>query len=170
MLMLLWLWLWSVWWWLVSSLWSIVVLLYQSIDRCCCCYLFKIVQDCSEKLGLRAIAANVLGAVLARLDDLSNCILDTLTIGDQAQMLKHVGWGQEHGSWVGDVATSGRWERVSSAGLEDGDLVWVGLAGHDARSADQSDGKISNDVSIQVGQNHNVELLRLGNQLKTEEE
>jgi hypothetical protein len=91
--------------------------------------------------------------------------LDLLGVRFLADMLEHLGGAEEHGSGVGNVLAHALVKRVLRSRLENGDLSRVGGSGDKSGTADQSGGQVVNDVTVQVGHDHDVKLLRVGDQL-----
>ena len=89
-------------------------------------------------------------------------------------MVEHVGRGQQHGGWVGDILTNGLepkikdillkslshlGERMACTSLKDAVVGGVALAWDDTGTTDQTSGQIVNDIAVQVW--HDLCVVRL---------
>lgn len=75
------------------------------------------------------------------------------------------GTGENHGSRVGLVLALDVETDVTAAGLEDGDLAAHVATGDDTGATDETGANVGQDTAVQVGHDHDVELLGLGDAL-----
>lgn len=76
-------------------------------------FLLKVVDDSSGELVSGGIAAEILGADLAGLQDVVNGTVDLLAVVSQVDVTQHLRGTQEHGSWIGNVLADGFGESVT---------------------------------------------------------
>ena len=77
----------------------------------------------------------------------------------EAEVAEEHGAGQEQGGGVGLVLALDVEADVAAAGLEDGDVAAHVAAGDDAGAADEGGADVGQDAAVQVGHDHDVELL-----------
>ena len=83
----------------------------------------------------------------------------------QPQVVEEVGAGVNHGAGVGCVGAGQLGTRVSGSRFEDSVPGTVVGTGEDAGAADEAADQVADDGAVKVGQHHDVELPRVGNQL-----
>lgn len=124
-----------------------------------------LVQDGLGELLCRGLAAHVAGADLAVGDDGVDGLGDAVGVVVEAEVAQQHAAGQDQRRGVGLVLALDVEADVSAAGLEDGDVAAHVAAGHDTRPADEGGADVGQDAAVQVGHDHDVELLGLGHAL-----
>ena len=80
-------------------------------------------------------------------------------------MLQHVCGGEQHCSGISHVLEGLSFKSVSRSRLVDNRIFSNVLAGRETGSSDQTGPDVAYDVAVQIGHNHDVELVRVGHQL-----
>lgn len=78
----------------------------------------------------------------------------------ETEVAQHHATAEEEGGRVCLILALDVKTDVAAAGLEDGDIPPHVTPGHDARTPDESSANVGQDAAIQVGHDHDVELLR----------
>ena len=78
---------------------------------------------------------------------------------------EHHSSGQDHSSRVGDTASLNVLSDVSATLLEESNIPSDVGSRNNSRSSDKGSSDVGNDVSVKVGHDHDVELVRLGDKL-----
>src|SRR5580704_8517756 len=111
-----------------------------------------------------SFAAEVAGNVLAFAVDLPKGVVDADGGGAFADVVEHEDGAHEESGGIGD-AFSGDVGGGAVNGFEDGAFVADVSAGYDAEAADQAGGEIAHHVAVEIGQEQDVELPRVYNDL-----
>lgn len=90
---------------------------------------------------------------------------DAVGVLVEAEVAEEHGAAEEEGSGVGLVLALDVETDVPAAGLEDGDITTHIAAGDNTRATDKSSGNVGKNTAIQVGHDHDVELLGLADAL-----
>jgi len=80
-------------------------------------------------------------------------------------MSKQITSGHENSSWVSNILTSTGIERISSTWAENGVVTAIGSTRVNASTADKAGTEVFDNVSVKIGGYHDIELVRVGNQL-----
>ena len=83
----------------------------------------------------------------------------------QTQVAQQHGSGEKHGGWIGLILAFDVKTHVSASGLEYGYIGAHVASWHDPWSADECRTDIGKDAAVQVGHDHDIELLGSGNRL-----
>ena len=92
-------------------------------------------------------------------------------VGNAARILVEPHVAKQHGSrenqrrWVGLIFALDVQADVTAAGLEDGDLATDVATRHNARAAHQPGTDVGQDAAVEIGHDHDIELLRSRNAL-----
>lgn len=92
-------------------------------------------------------------------DDVVDGLGDAVGVVVEAEVAEHHAAGEDEGGGVGLVLALDVEADVAAAGLEDGDLAAHVAAGDDAGAADEAGADVGQDAAVQVGHDHDVELL-----------
>lgn len=83
----------------------------------------------------------------------------------EAEVAQEHGAGQEQSGRVGLVLALDIETDVTATGLKDGNVATHVAAGHDTGATDKGGTNVGQDTTVQVGHDHDVELLGLGDAL-----
>jgi hypothetical protein len=99
----------------------------------------------------------------------TNNVVDSLTnpirVIIQAQMSEEHGARKQHGGRIGLILSLDIEADVSTSGLKHGDIAAHVAAGDDAGPADEGGADVGQDAAVEVGHDHDVELLGAGDGL-----
>lgn len=124
-----------------------------------------LVQDGLGELLRRGLAAHVAGADLAVGDDGVDGFGDAVGVVVEAEVAQQHAARQDQRRGVGLVLALDVQADVSAAGLEYGDVAAHVAAGHNTGATDEGSADVGQDATVQVGHDHDVELLGLGDAL-----
>lgn len=111
-----------------------------------------------ELLG-RGGAAHVPRPDLALGNDVVHCFADPVGVVVKTQMPQHHATRENERSGVGLVLALDVQTDVTAARLEDGDLATHVAARYDTGATDETGADVGEDTTVQVGHDHDVELL-----------
>lgn len=83
----------------------------------------------------------------------------------ETEVAEEHGGGEDQSAGVGLVLALDVETDVTASGLEDGDLTTHVASGHDTGTTDETSSDVGENTSVQVGHDHNVELLGPGDAL-----
>lgn len=98
-------------------------------------------------------------------DNLVDGLRDAVGVVVETNVTEHHGGGQDQSSGVGLVLALDVETDVTASRLEDGDVAAHVAAGDDTRATDKTGTNVGQDTSVQVGHDHDVELLGPGDTL-----
>lgn len=110
-------------------------------------------------MGRRA-TTHVGGSDLAVRDDLVYRLGDAVGVVVEAEMSEQHGTGQKESGWVSLVLALDIETDVTASGLEYSDVATHVAPGNNAGSTNEASPDVGQDTSVQVGHDHDVELLR----------
>jgi hypothetical protein len=92
-------------------------------------------------------------------NDLVDRLRDAVGVVVETNVAQHHGGRQDQGSGVGLVLALDVKTDVTAAGLEEGDVAAHVASGNDTGATDETSADVGEDASVQVGHDHDVELL-----------
>lgn len=120
------------------------------------------IQDGPGELVSSSLTTHVACSCLALGDNIINCLGDSVRMVVKTKMSQHHASGKNESSWVGLILALDIKTNVTASRLENGDVTTHVAAWYDARAADKTGTNVGEDTTVQVGHDHDVELLRLG--------
>jgi hypothetical protein len=98
-------------------------------------------------------------------DNLVYGLRDAVGVVIETNVTEHHGGGQDQSSGVGLVLALDVKTDVTASRLENSDVAAHVATGDDARATDETSTNVGQDTSVQVGHDHDIELLRPGHTL-----
>jgi len=111
------------------------------------------------------IATHIARPRLAVGDHIVHSLADSVGVVVKTEMSEHHATGEDESSRVGLILTLDVETNVSAAGLEYCDFAAHVAARDDTRAADKTGADVGEDAAVEVGHDHDVELLRAGDTL-----
>lgn len=128
-------------------------------------YSLQVGNDSPSEVAGRRVASHIHRADLAIVNDIVGSGSDVVGDGVETQMTKHHCSRQDHSSRVRHVFTHDILGDVSAARLEDSVVSANVATRNDTWTADEGSTDVGDNSAVQIGHDHDVELLRLRYQL-----
>ena len=109
--------------------------------------------------GISTQNTSLAGSGLPLRNNIVNGVGDAVGVVVKPQVPEEHGAAQEEGGGVGLILALDVEADVAAAGLEDGDVTAHVAAGHHAGAANKRGGNVGQNAAVQVGHDHDVELL-----------
>lgn len=124
-----------------------------------------LVENSLGELVGRVLTTHVARADLAIGDDGVDRLRDPVRVVVEAEVTEEHASGEDQGTGVGLVLALDVETDVSAAGLENSDVAAHVAARHDTGATDQRSTNVGQNATVQVGHDHDVELLGFGDAL-----